>query len=86
MNKFSIALATPAVFIIADWAAHENEKGYNTGLARALSMLFIFAALGVFLKGQYDLGKKQKNEADARAEAIRVILQKSIDKNLNKGN
>lgn len=86
MNKFAIALVTPAVFIIADWAAHENDPGYDTGLARALSMLFIFAALGVFLKGQLDHCKKYENEANARAEKMRVILQQSINKNLNKGN
>ncbi len=86
MNKLAIATATPAVFIIIDWAIHENEAGYNIGLARALSMGLILLAFGIFLKGQYDLGKKYKKEEEARAETMRKILQASIDRNLGKGN
>lgn len=86
MNKFALATATPAFFILADWANHENEAGYNVDLARGLSMFFIITALALFLKGQHDQVVKDKKEAEARAEKIRAMLQKSIDRNLGKGN
>lgn len=86
MNKLAIAIATPAVFIVIDWAIHENEAGYNIGLARALSMGLILLAFGIFLIGQYDAWKKYEKEKEARGEAIRAMLQKSIDENLRKGN
>ena len=86
MNKLAIATATPAVFIIIDWAIHENEKGYDAGLARTLAMGFLLLAFAIFLKGQNDRLKKHKKEQEARGEAIRAMLQASLDRNLGKGN
>ena len=85
MNKFAVLIATPGMLILADWAAHEHEAGYNTAVARALSLTFIFAAIAVFTKGQLDQVAKNKKQTEARSEAIRAMLQKSIDRNLNTG-
>lgn len=82
MNKLALLTATPGTLILADWAAHEHDAGYNTALARGLSMAFIIAALGLFIKGQSDLLNKQKQTEARRAEAIRAMLQKTLDRNI----
>lgn len=82
MNKFSLLIAMPGLLILADWAAHENEAGYNTALARGLSMAFIITALIVFIKGQAQIWQRDRQAEARRAEAIRVMLQKTLDRNI----
>lgn len=84
-QKFSILVTTPALPVLADWIAHENEAGYNAGLAKFLIFLFIFTGLGIFLKGTNEQLAKDKKESEARAEKIGAMLQRSIDRNIGNG-